>query len=546
MILVTITINGTVHRVSDEHCHLTHQWQQRVISVEPPNYEIRGVAGGYVEPLSGAVTFDPALFVDDWPPPASCAVTISITDTTEEAAATIFNGYAHRQEYSREGVKYGLYGTSHTATLASSTYIDDTLLAVFTTYCGASYLNLTLDHTYDRATSPNVYAHFDADTPIIDMLSALAEAVNHLFYIKGSTLYLVDMLLDNGATAIEPAGRYYPVTYHDPQPYKQFSSIGVKKYSVSGSYGYGAEEFCDAASGIEHIYGRVGDNTGDDEVIIIHTAMIPYETGKYYMMKVKARQTAGSGTFHAGFAGVASDRTTWINASGVNSFNGQHRIVAASVTLTSSWEVKTGYASGWAAPGTDAESPLVSSPGAMYTNVAYIRPWIRCHYSAQSGKTDLDFIAIYEVDSSGDILEELFYDDFTNYGTARHYTWGRQDVRIRGPLVPGVYSNPVFNVNWVRYLGSGNRETISSVNESTTNVEAALTNRKTILEKPRATIRLDLTAANLPQPGQSIEWTDEIVSPDGAASIAVAIRARNISFDLDSQKIIIEGEGSIT
>ena len=541
MILVEVTVNTTVYRVSDEQCHLTHQWDNMVKRFQAPNYTCREVTGGYVEAASGSVIFNPYMFVNEFFPPKSCPISISLTDTTEEAATLLFEGTAHREQVSRDGVVYSLHGTEYTSVLAERTYIDDTLTAVFSDYCGAGHLNLDYDDDNAAAVPPAMYRVFEAGTPIIDMLSELAAAACHLYYIKAGTLYLVDA---TGATPYVDLGELvYRPRYTDLPPYKQFSSEGARRYTVSG-YGYGLEEYSGVALSIEHIYGRIGDNDGDDEVILIHDRLIPYEAGKHYMMIVKARKIVGAGTFHAGFAGVATDRSTWVNTTGANAYTGQHTFVAASVSLGSAWTIKRGYASGWAATGDNTEHPDVGDPAVMHTNVAYVRPFLRCHYSAQAGKTDLDFIGVYEVDATGKILEELFYDDFTTYGTARHYTWARSSIDSVA-LVRGIYNNPVFHAHWIRFLGSGNRETISSVNESLTNVEAALTRRRALLQMPRVEVSFDLTAANVPNPGDRLRFSDYMVSPDGAAEVQATVLAHHISIDTDENKFVVEGPATI-
>lgn len=527
MILVQLTINGTIHYLSDDYLELTHLYEAKVAKVNPVSYATRSEAGGYVEPQFGDIEFLPDTFSDDWPPPKSCVIKISITDTTEEAAVEIFTGRAHRTAITRESVKYDLFGKSYSNAITATTWIDDTLSAVFTTYCGASYLNLTLNTDYARATSPSVYREIEADTLIIDMLSDFAEATHHLFYISGTTLYLVDMLLDNGTDLEVDEFDFFPVEYSDAQPYRRFMTEAVRKYSLASSYGYGSEiDDSDIASNVEHFFLRVGDNSGNDMAYIFHVDVIPYETGKTYMTKVKVRRPSGTGTFYCGLLGIASDRLTIVDRNGGTNYTLPCYHTSANPDLssyTSAWLTKTGYSSGWANPGTHAAAPNVGSPGTLYDNGAgtkaeYFRPVILCNYNGATGRTDIDFFAVYEVDGSGNILEEILYDDFT--GGLKWFDQSR---------------------------AGGNRDLATSIAASASAMATHLGNRKTIFESPKATISLPLTAANIAIPGQKISWTDESVVPDATnyLNVTAYIRVRTIKFDMTSYKITYEGEGGI-
>jgi len=525
MILVEFTINSVVNRISDEYCYLTHQWVRKIKDLTPPRYSIKSYVGGYVEPESGKIVLSPDLFASDYPPPVSCAISIYITDTTEEAAVLMFSGTAHLESIGQSEISYGLFGEEYSLTLSEKTYIDDTLSDVFDTYCASAYLGLTLNTTYARVTQPSVYNVFEEGEIVIDMLSKLAEATNHLFYIKNGTLYLVDMLLSNGS-ALTPGIRIYPPEYKYLPAYKQYTSEAIKKYKLAGSYAYGTVESSDVANSIEHLYGRVGNNSGNDQLWLMPQAFfIAYEANKYYMMKVKVRRPAGTGTFVAGFLGYASDRTTIVDRNGGTNYALACWHCANNASLDDvDWTISTGYSKDWSDPATYIPAPNIASPGTMYDAslgaviTEYIRPVLVFNSSSAAGIMDIDFVAVYEVDSNGLILEELFYDDFTEG----------------------------FNFSWYNYSGSGNRGIYTSVVASASAMATHLGNRKTILERPQITLKMDLLAANVPVPGQPITFTDTMVPPDNSvAGIDATLYTRNISFDLANYKIIVSGDGVI-
>lgn len=99
----------------------------------------------------------------------------------------------------------------------SGTGEDGTLKEIMEWACGASRLNLSFDHTYDRSISPPVNYWADSQKPIIDFLSDIAAFNAHLFYIYSGTLYLVDMLLDNGSRTITEWD-YFSAPYGYPSP----------------------------------------------------------------------------------------------------------------------------------------------------------------------------------------------------------------------------------------------------------------------------------------------------------------------------------------
>lgn len=237
MILVTITINSTEHRISYEGLALEHYWNPKVIKCGPVSYKVAKDYGGYAAPNYGSISLVPDLFgASDWPPPVSCAITIEYTATTEAAAVTVFAGMAHLKNIGRTAVVYDLFTDEYDVDVAATT-VSGALDTVFTTYCGVSYLDLTLDTTYARATPPTVAYPFSSSIKCLDLLSVIAAWFAHCFQIKGSTLYLVDMLLNNGTSNLTEDD-IYPIEYQRNPAYSQFEASDTV---VAGSYPYGRE-----------------------------------------------------------------------------------------------------------------------------------------------------------------------------------------------------------------------------------------------------------------------------------------------------------------
>ena len=237
MILVTMTINAVDYQISTRQLSLETAWNDDIIDAGNISYQLASKYGGYAKPSFGEIELKPSLFsAANWPPPDSCAVVIEYTASTEAAAEELFAGTAHLRSFDREGVVYDLYQDEYDSYLDAGAIADD-LDDVFTTYTGGAYLNLTLNTTYARATAPAVSYTTTSKQTTIQVLSDIAQFFSHLFYIRGTTLYLVDMLRANGSEDIDEFD-FYPARYEANEPYSIFLT---DVDSVDGSYPYGGE-----------------------------------------------------------------------------------------------------------------------------------------------------------------------------------------------------------------------------------------------------------------------------------------------------------------
>ena len=246
MVLVEFTINGTLNRLSIGGAALTNMWENKIIGFEPPQFSTAQITGGYVELILGSISFFPDLFDSDWPPPINGVISAYYTDSDdpdESTKETIFTGVAHRKSIERTSVNYDFHGPSYSATIADETEYDDTLVNVMTTLCGAGILNLDIDTSAARGVSPNVTYTTNGETLAIDFASAICEFYSHLFYILDGTLYLVDMLGNNGTQTITEYDYFATTNYTDESP---VSSVRAEvdddtNYSRYSSYPYGEE-----------------------------------------------------------------------------------------------------------------------------------------------------------------------------------------------------------------------------------------------------------------------------------------------------------------
>jgi hypothetical protein len=103
--------------------------------------------------------------------------------------------------------------------------------------CGASYLNLTFNSTLMKTVQPTVSYWANSQNVLIDFLAELSAFCYHLFYISGTTLYIIDMDTTNGTNTIEPEFDAISVRYTDSDPVKIIRSNWVTRAGVTETIG---------------------------------------------------------------------------------------------------------------------------------------------------------------------------------------------------------------------------------------------------------------------------------------------------------------------
>lgn len=141
------------------------------------------------------------------------------------------------------------------------------------------------------------------------------------------------------------------------------------------------------------------------------TTSIPYDGTSLYQLTVRIRtdqlSTSGEAVAYAGFAGVAADGTTLINAIGEDSYSRQHYVAldAHNIDESSDYQTFTGYARGWAAAGDPGEHHYEGTPAAMHTGVAFVRPLFYLLYQDEDGAQAIDSVQVMKTDASGCVLD---------------------------------------------------------------------------------------------------------------------------------------------
>jgi hypothetical protein len=264
MLLVEFTINAVVNYVSDEGHPLTHNYRPRVTGFDSPTLSIPTDHGGYCQMTYGSISFRPDLFESDWPPPVNGAIGIYYTDTTEEDKETVFAGVAHLQTFNRESVTYDLYRPDYDEQIAASTAYNATLNNVMNTILTTIPEITSVDTTYARASSPNVTHTTSSAQVAIELASNIAAFYSHLFYVGGSTAYLVDMKLDNGTSTLTEFEFFSMPEYQYKTPVSRAVCGTAARFS---DYPYGEELSVD-----QYHTTAANINTALDDIIAIENA----------------------------------------------------------------------------------------------------------------------------------------------------------------------------------------------------------------------------------------------------------------------------------
>jgi hypothetical protein len=129
---------------------------------------------------------------------------------------------------------------------------------------------------------------------------------------------------------------------------------------------------------------KLGDGTpyANSTTRIAHNRLIAFDPTVMYRLRVRARRTAGSGTFFAGWIGIAADGTTMVNTAGANLDTSQHMHCVSAANPGTTYTEYTGYTKGYGGGAGSSGAGTIASPGTMHPNVRYIRPFVIANVGA--------------------------------------------------------------------------------------------------------------------------------------------------------------------
>ncbi len=133
--------------------------------------------------------------------------------------------------------------------------------------------------------------------------------------------------------------------------------------------------------------------------VLEHSENIAIDEEALYRIRVAVRQvsdpTSGGKQLFLGVSGVAANGTTRINTTGEDSYSSQHSFAASGDTLgvSDTFTEFVGYFWYGGTPA-GAKSPTRSTPGLLFCQVAYIRPWLVVNASSGNGVVHVDYVVI--------------------------------------------------------------------------------------------------------------------------------------------------------
>jgi hypothetical protein len=143
---------------------------------------------------------------------------------------------------------------------------------------------------------------------------------------------------------------------------------------------------------------QVGNNSGDDEVLMTYDRSFVLDPTKLYKVTVVAKTTAGTGTASFGVAGRNKADTAFIDKDGNATLTLQHHFTADGVTVPATYTLYEGYFKAKSASGNGLYHPNPDDPGTMDEDAYFYRPLIRVNASGVAGTTFIDHMTIAEVD----------------------------------------------------------------------------------------------------------------------------------------------------
>lgn len=265
MLLVDLTINAVLNRISDEAISLTNFWSPEIISFRSPQQTMSTDYGGYCRMNAGDMALSPSLFESDWPPPKSCACVIKYTLTTEAAAVTIYEGTATRRGFDSTEVSYTLKAPDYDETIADAVAFtgNDMETDFNTIITGISEIS-SVNTTNARVVQPGVEYTTSGEQLRIELASQMAAFYGHMFYIIEPVAYLIDMLLYNGSTTFTEF-EFFPPQYWDKEPVASVMEITTENdFTRFSSYPHGRK------MSVESYHTTQGNiNTALDDIITL-------------------------------------------------------------------------------------------------------------------------------------------------------------------------------------------------------------------------------------------------------------------------------------
>ena len=573
--------SNTYYLSLDGH-ELQHFWDAKIISFSSPEYAIDQDCGGFCRMTFGGISFSPDVFASEWPPPATCRILVKYTATTEDAAVTLIDSDIYLDGFNEDSVNYMINTPKFTQRLLDEgqDYNENTVPfpKAFGTVTHVTPLQLA-DRDYGGGIFKPTYdlGGLGSDSVSRRILyfntynagtQTRVTCTNAHGWSNGDNIIIGGSINFNGTHEIsEASGSSFVIDVAFPQDNSEKLPIIATAYTALSFIVYDGGIPMEEDDVVPN-----GDGTFHLEVSLSSSITM---SGTASITDLEALATWVQGRLGIGSIDVdpTYQRATspsinfWADSqmpvvdflSEVCAFFSHYFFIKADIlylgdmfkdrgseTLDEFDYFSANYSSPQPIRQIDAawdtrESDRLNVDNDFSVTTSFVRTIknrvVESLYNVSSGTTDdtgarklMDSAATFSDDGIriGDVAQNTD-DNTSSTVVAVNQTWLelQDDIftsgenYIVGPSFP--YGQ---DINFTPY------------HDSVANVQTALQHILGTLTKIQGEIRLPISAT-LPDPGKKLTWGDEILVVD----TETWIRARRLSFDFESEEIVITGEG---
>lgn len=514
MLLIKLTVNAVVKRISDRLLGLENPWYPYVKSFTPPQYQTQYDSGGFVRMGPGSITISRKAFESDWPPPVQCEITAQYTATTEAAADTMFTSVAHQTGYTRDDATYKIQDLEYSVNLLTekddydenAVYVPKGIGAV--THVTPTRLpDVDIGGGYGEAPTYDLgdvsistygfkiiaFSRASGGTATKVTVGDVDGNPVNPNYSNGETVYIVKADNMNGAHVI--------------------SNVSGATFTIPVAY---ANESQPIFAGVY----QAGDFQAYDDGLPIFEKVHNNANGTFSLKSRPVGQVTISG---ATSITTLDDLASWVQSElGIGSYDNTY--ARSPSPAISKWETSQ-----------QTVLDFLSKACQPHTHLFYI-------------KNDTLYLVDMYRDNGSRTLTNFEFHEKPKYGkfapvkklSSKWNTYSAKTGTSGGPhdLTTSHYIKTTEHDISEDVYEYGNEVSIPAFNDSEDAVKSCLVMVRDILIRDKVTISIP-AKGDIPVPGEKLSWTDSTLPVD----IPGYIRARIISYDFIRGRISITGDG---
>ncbi|EMB6143660.1 phage tail protein [Acinetobacter baumannii] len=166
-------------------------------------------------------------------------------------------------------------------------------------------------------------------------------------------------------------------------------------FNTSGEYSIVAQADGQAGRVIQ-----LGNNAGNDIVLMHPNNFIPFDATKTYRLRARYRRRAGTGTIYLGVSQKTPDKALYVTTANALSgdMGSSNYVVNAHAPAIDEWQEIVAYIKGRSA-GAASGSGSKTSPRTVSQQAGFITPMFIANYSAQTGIVELDYLILEDAEA---------------------------------------------------------------------------------------------------------------------------------------------------